>query len=89
MQTEKRMAEEEILELQQVAREKLKLQEQVELVNSSLEQKKTAWKEKLQEFEYSMAELSKQVQEKEHTIAQFIREREELSLQIELLQHKR
>lgn len=88
LQTEKRMAEEEILELQQVAREKLKLQEQVELVNSSLEQKKTAWKEKLQEFEYSMAELSKQVQEKEHTIAQFIREREELSLQIELLQHK-
>ena len=88
LQTEKRMAEEEIMELQEVAKEKLKLQEQVELVNSSLEQKKSAWKEKLQEFEISLAQLSKQVQEKEHTIEQFIREREELSMQIELLQHK-
>lgn len=88
LQTEKRMAEEEILELQEIAREKLRLEEQVELVNTSLEQKKSAWKEKLQEFEFSLTELSKQVQEKEHTIAEFIREREELSLQIELLQHK-
>jgi hypothetical protein len=32
--------------------------------------------------------LSNQVHEKEQTIADFIREREELSLQIELLQHK-
>ncbi len=88
LQTEKRMAEEEILELQEVAKEKLKLEEQVELVNNSLEQKKSAWKEKLQEFEFSLTQLSKQVQEKEHTIEQFIREREELSLQIEMLQHK-
>ncbi|HTH32554.1 MAG TPA: hypothetical protein VL946_14490 [Lacibacter sp.] len=88
LQTEKRMAEEEILELQEVAKEKLKLEEQVELVNTSLEQKKSAWKEKLQEFEFSLAQLSKQVQEKEQTIGQFIREREELSLQIEMLQHK-
>ena len=88
LQTEKRMAEEEIMELQEVAKEKLRLQEQVELVHSSLEQKKSAWKEKLQEFELSLAQLSKQVQEKEQTIAEFIHEREELSMQIELLQHK-
>ena len=88
LQTEKRMAEEEIIELQQVAKEKLRLEEQVEIVNTSLEQKKSAWKEKLQEFEYSLAQLSKQVQEKEQAIGQFIREREELCLQIEMLQHK-
>jgi chromosome segregation ATPase len=88
LQTEKRMAEQEIAELQQVANEKLKLQEQVELVNTSLEQKKSYWTEKLQQFETSLATLSKQVEEKEKTIADFVREREELSLQIELLQHK-
>jgi uncharacterized protein YdcH (DUF465 family)/regulator of replication initiation timing len=88
LQSEKRMAEQEIVELQQVANEKLKLQQQVELVNTSLEQKKYYWQEKLQEFESSLTQLSKQVEDKEQTIADFVREREELSLQIELLQHK-
>ena len=88
LQQEKRMVEEDIVELQQIAKEKQELEEQFQSVNSSLEQKETAWKEKLQAFESSLTLLSKQVHEKEQAIAEFIREKEELSLQIELLQHK-
>lgn len=88
LQQEKRMIEEDIVELQEIANDKQKLEEQFQSVNSLLDQKETAWKEKLQAFESSLTQLSNQVQEKEQTIANFIREREELSLQIELLQHK-
>ncbi|MEJ8844377.1 hypothetical protein WG954_18430 [Lacibacter sp. H375] len=88
LQQEKRMVEEDILELQQIAKEKQDLEEQFRSVHSSLEQKETEWKERSQAFESSLRLLDKQVHEKEQTIAEFIRERDELSLQIELLQHK-
>lgn len=88
LQQEKRMVEEDIVELQHIAKEKQQLEEQFQLVNSSLEQKENTWKEKLQAFESSLTLMSKQVHEKEQTIAEFIREKDELSLQIELLQHK-
>lgn len=88
LQQEKRMVEEDIVELQQIAKEKQELEEQFQSVNSSLEQRESEWKEKLQGFESSLTLLSNQVHEKEQSIAEFIREREELSLQIELLQHK-
>jgi hypothetical protein len=88
LQQEKRMVEEDIVELQKIAKEKQELEEQFQLVNSSLEQKEAEWKERSQAFESSLTLLSKQVHEKEQSIAEFIREKEELSLQIEMLQHK-
>lgn len=88
LQQEKRMVEDDIAELQQIAKEKQELEEQFQSVNSSLEQKEAAWTEKLQAFESSLTLLNKQVHEKEQAIAEFIREKEDLSLQIELLQHK-
>jgi chromosome segregation ATPase len=88
LQSEKRMAEEEIVELQKMAREKQKLEEKFESVNSLLEQKEGAWKEKSHSFESSLTLLSKQVHEKEEIIGEYIREKDELSLQIEMLQHK-
>lgn len=88
LQQEKRMVEEDIAELQHIVKEKQELEEQFRSVNSSLEQKENTWKEKSLAFESSLTLLSKQVHEKEQTIAEFIREKDELSLQIELLQHK-
>lgn len=88
LQQEKRMVEEDIVELQQLAEEKKELEEQFRAANSSLEQKETEWKERSQAFESSLTLLGKQLHEKEQTIAELIREKDELSLQIELLQHK-
>ena len=88
LQQEKRMVEEDIAELQHVAKEKQQLEEQFQSVTSLLEQKENAFKEKSHAFESSITLLSKQVLEKEETIVEFIREKEELALQIEMLQHK-
>jgi hypothetical protein len=88
LQQEKRVVEEHMLELQQIAKEKQKLEEQFQAVNTSLEQKETAWKEKSQAFESSLTILSKQLHEKEQAVADLFREKDELSLQMEILQHK-
>lgn len=88
LQHEKRSTEDEVAELKSVAEEKEKIEEELQALHASLQQKETEWKDKSSAFETSLMHLNRQVHEKEKTVKELAQEKDELLEQIEALRHK-